>query len=203
MLDKGAAHDPDTLAFYDREAVKYASRGKHDRNRRLEAFMGSLAKGAKVLELGCGSGQDSETMIRAGVDVTPTDGSVGLAREAEKRLGRPVKIMRFEDLDAQGVYDAVWASACLLHVPEERLGDVLAKIHKALRRGGRFYASFKKGDGGGRDSLGRYYNFPSRETLSATYIQAGEWIGLTMEEAPGSGYDGTPSIGVHVMAIRA
>jgi SAM-dependent methyltransferase len=203
MLDKGPAHDPDTLAFYDREAVKYASHPKHDRNKRLEAFMGSLAKGAKVLELGCGSGQDSETMIRAGFDVTPTDGSVGLAREAEKRLGRPVRIMRFEDLDAQGVYDAVWASACLLHVPEGRLGDVLAKIHKALRRGGRFYASFKKGNGGARDSLGRYYNFPSREKLTATYMQAGEWIGLTMEEAPGRGYDGTPSIGVHVMAIRA
>ena len=28
MLDKGAAHDPDTLAFYDREAVKYAARAK-------------------------------------------------------------------------------------------------------------------------------------------------------------------------------
>jgi SAM-dependent methyltransferase len=111
--------------------------------------------------------------------------------------------MRFEDLDAQGIYDAVWANACLLHVPEPRLGDVLAKIHKALRRGGRFYASFKKGDGGDRDSLGRYYNFPSRQKLTATYIQAGEWIGLTMEEAPGGGFDGVQRTFVHVTAIRA
>jgi SAM-dependent methyltransferase len=203
MLDKGAAHDPDTLAFYDREAAKYASRAKPDRNKRLDAFMGSLAKGAKVLELGCGGGQDCETMIRAGFDVTPTDGSVGLAREAEKRLGRPVRIMRFEDLDEQGTYDAVWANASLLHVPEGRLGDVLAKVHKALRRGGRFYASFKKGSGGDRDGLGRYYNFPSREKLTATYIHAGAWIGLTMEEAPGGGFDGVPRTFVHVMAIKA
>jgi 2-polyprenyl-3-methyl-5-hydroxy-6-metoxy-1,4-benzoquinol methylase len=203
MLDKGAAHDPDTLAFYDREAAKYASRAKPERNKRLEAFMASLAKGAKILELGCGGGRDSEAMIRAGFDVTPTDGSVGLAREAEKRLGRPVRILRFEDLDDQGVYDAVWANACLLHVPEDRLGDVLAKIHKAMRRGGRFYASFKKGDGGDRDELGRYYNFPSREKLSATYVQAGEWIGLTMEEAPSGGYDAVTRTFVHVTAIRA
>jgi 2-polyprenyl-3-methyl-5-hydroxy-6-metoxy-1,4-benzoquinol methylase len=203
MLDKGTAHDPDTLAFYDREAAKYASRAKPERNKRLEAFMASLARGAKVLELGCGGGRDSEAMIRAGFDVTPTDGSVGLAREAEKRLGRPVRIMRFEDLDDQGVYDAVWANACLLHVPEDRLGDVLAKIHKAMRRGGRFYASFKKGGGGDRDELGRYYNFPSREKLSATYIQAGEWIGLTMEEAPSGGYDDVTRTFVHVTAIRA
>src|SRR5688572_2607946 len=125
MSDKAAAHDPDTIAFYDREATKYASRPRAERNKRLEGFMASLGKGAKVLELGCGGGQDSETMIRAGFDVTPTDGSVGLAREAEKRLGRPVKILRFEDLDEPGVYDAVWASASLLHVPDDRLGDVL------------------------------------------------------------------------------
>jgi SAM-dependent methyltransferase len=203
MPDKGAAHDPDTIAFYDREAAKYASHSKPGRNKRLEAFMASLARGAKVLELGCGSGQDSEAMIRAGFDVTPTDGSVGLAREAEKRLGRPVKILRFEDLDTQGVYDAVWASACLLHVPDDRLGEVLTRIHAALRRGGRFYASYKKGEGGDRDGLGRYYNFPSRERLTAAYSQAGNWIGLTMEEAPGGGFDGVPRTFVHVMAIKA
>jgi SAM-dependent methyltransferase len=203
MSDRTAAHDPDTIAFYDREAAKYASSPKPGRNKRLEAFMASLAKGAKVLELGCGGGHDSETMIRAGFDVTPTDGSVGLAQEAEKRLGRPVKIMRFEDLDERGVYDAVWASASLLHVPDDRLGDVLAKIHGALRRGGRFYASYKKGKGGDRDGLGRYYNFPSRERLTAAYSQAGEWIGLTMEEAPGSGFDGVARVFVHVTAIRA
>jgi SAM-dependent methyltransferase len=203
MSDKGAAHDPDTIAFYDREAANYASRPKPERNKRLEAFMASLARGAKVLELGCGGGQDSETMIRAGFDLTPTDGSVGLAQEAEKRLGRPVRILRFEDLDERGAYDAVWANACLLHVPDERLGDVLTKIHTALRRGGRFYASYKKGEGGDRDGLGRYYNFPSRERLTAAYSQAGEWIGLTMEEAPGGGFDGVPRVFVHVTAIRA
>jgi SAM-dependent methyltransferase len=203
MSDKAAAHDPATIAFYDRQATNYASRPKPERNKRLEAFMASLGKGAKILELGCGGGQDSETMIRAGFDVTPTDASVGLAREAEKRLRRPVKILRFEDLDEVGVYDAVWASACLLHVPDDRLGDVLRRIHGSLRRGGRFYASYKKGEGGDRDGLGRYYNFPSRERLTAAYSQAGQWIGLTMEEAPGGGFDGVPRIFVHVTAIKA
>lgn len=202
-ISEGAAHDPDTLAFYDREAAKYASRPRQASNKRLAAFMASLARGAKVLELGCGGGHDSETMIRAGFDVTPTDGSAGLAREAERRLGRPVKILRFEELDDRGVYDAVWANACLLHVPEEQLGDVLARIHAALRRGGRFYASYEKGAGGDRDSLGRYYNFPTREKLTATYSGAGAWIGLTMEEAPSGGYDGVSRTFVHVTAIRA
>jgi cyclopropane fatty-acyl-phospholipid synthase-like methyltransferase len=75
MSDHNPAHDAETLAFYDREAKKYAVRAKPERNRRLEAFMASLASGSKILELGCGDGKDSEVMIHAGFDVTPTDGS--------------------------------------------------------------------------------------------------------------------------------
>ncbi|MDQ8726569.1 class I SAM-dependent methyltransferase [Bradyrhizobium sp. LHD-71] len=203
MSNKGAAHDPETLAFYDREAKNYAVRPKPERNKRLEQFLTSLAPGAKILELGCGGGQDSEAMIRAGFDVTPTDGSPGLAREAERRLGQPVKILRFEDLDERAAFDAVWASACLLHVPADRLADVLTNVHAALRGGGRFYASYKMGDGGDRDSLGRYYNFPSREKLAAAYKQAGDWATVTMEEAAGGGYDGVPRTFLHVTAVKA
>lgn len=197
------AHDADTLAFYDREATKYAERPKPERNRELDAFIVNFAKGSKILELGCGDGKDAEAMIRAGLDVTPTDGSPELARVAQARLGRPVIIMRFEDLKEHAAYDGVWANACLLHVPEDRLGDVLAKVHAALRHGGRFYASYKMGDGGGRDTLGRYYNFPSREKLTATYAQAGNWADLAIEEAPSGGYDGVPRTFMLVTAIKA
>jgi SAM-dependent methyltransferase len=203
MSDTGAAHDPATIAFYDREAANYAARPRRARNKRLEEFLSRLAPGARVLELGCGDGRDSEAMIHAGFDVTPTDGSVGLAREAEKRLRRAVRIMRFEEFDEHAVYDAVWANACLLHVPAERLGDVLSNVHAALRPGGRFYASYKMGDGGDRDDLGRYYNFPSREKLAATYERAGDWRNVAMEEAPGGGFDGVPRTFLHVTAIKA
>ena len=64
--------------------------------------------------------------------------------------------MKFEELDAAGAYDAVWANACLLHVPEGGLVDILARIHRALNPGGRLYAGVKAGDGCDRDSLGRY-----------------------------------------------
>jgi SAM-dependent methyltransferase len=203
MSDHNPAHDAETLAFYDREATKYAARPKPAYNRQLEAFMANLARGAKVLELGCGDGGDAEAMIGAGFDVTPTDGSTELARVAEARLGRPVRIMRFEELDEEAAYDGVWANACLLHVPEDRLGDVLAKVHAALRHGGRFYASYKMGDGGGRDTLGRYYNFPSREKLTATYAQAGNWVSLAVEEGLSGGYDGVARTFMLVTAIKA
>lgn len=202
MSQDPTAHDAQTLAFYDREAANYAVRPKPAHNPRLDTLLAALKPGASILELGCGGGQDSETMIRAGFDVTPTDGSPGLLREAEKRLGRPVKLMRFEELDALAAYDAIWANACLLHVPAEHLGGVLTRIFVALKPGGRFYASYKMGHGGDRDGLGRYYNFPSREELAATYRRAGAWIDVAMEEAPGSGYDGVPRTFLHVTALK-
>jgi SAM-dependent methyltransferase len=194
-------HDADTLAFYDREAAVYANR-RDQAGPHLAAFLENLETGAKILELGCGGGQDAAAMIAAGFDVTPTDGSTGLAREAQKRLGRPVRVMKFEELEETGAYDAVWANACLLHVPEDGLAGILARIHRALKAGGRFYAGFKAGDGGGRDSLGRYYNFPDEARLRAAYGAAGDWAELELRHGQGGGFDGVMRDWLHVEAVK-
>ncbi len=196
------AHDDETLAFYDREAPAYAARRPSVRNEQLETFLGLLSPGASILELGCGGGQDAAVMIAAGYDVTPTDGSPGLAAEAEKRLGLPVRLMRFEDLDARERYQAVWANACLLHVPEDALADILGRIWRALKPGGLFFASFKAGDGGDRDALGRYYNFVSRAVLESAYAQAGAWSELTITQGVGGGYDGVARTWLMCLAVR-
>ena len=194
-------HDADTLAFYDREAAAYAAR-QRGAPVRLQAFLEQLRPRARILELGCGAGQDAELMTAAGFEVTPTDGSAGLAAEAEARLGRPVRVMRFEELDDVAAYDAVWANACLLHVPEDGLADVLARIHRALKPGGRFYAGFKSGDGGDRDSLGRYYNFPDEARLRAAYAAAGDWATLTITPGQGGGFDGVMRDWLFVDAVK-
>ena len=194
-------HDAATLDFYDREAAAYAGR-RDEAGPHLAAFLARLAPGAKILELGCGGGQDAAAMIAAGFDVTPTDGSAGLAREAEKRLGRPVRVMKFEELAERETYDAVWANACLLHVPEQGLADILSRIHRALRAGGRFYAGFKAGDGGARDSLGRYYNFPDEARLRAAYAAAGDWAELELRHGRGGGFDGVMRDWLHIEAVK-
>lgn len=194
-------HDADTLAFYDREAGVYAARTRGEPVR-LRAFLEQLRPRAAIMELGCGGGQDAELMSAAGFEVTATDGSAGLAAEAEARLGRPVRVMRFEELEDVAAYDAVWANACLLHVPEDGLTDVLARIHRALKPGGRFYAGFKSGDGGDRDSLGRYYNFPSEERLRAAYAAAGAWEPLDVTTGQGGGFDGVQRTWLHVLAVK-
>jgi SAM-dependent methyltransferase len=172
--------DEETLRFYSSNARAYAGReiAKHTR---LTRFLALLPPGAKVLELGCGAGAASAEMIARGFDVEPTDGSPEMAAEASRRLGRPVETLLFHDLSKVETFDGVWANACLLHVPRSELGQVLARIWRALKPGGHFYASFKAGEEDGRDTLNRYYNYPSSDWLRATYSSAGNWSSLSIE----------------------
>ncbi|MDB5472185.1 MAG: Methyltransferase type 11 [Caulobacter sp.] len=190
LPDEHDTEDAATLAFYEREAVAYAARREAGAHAHLDRFIDRLSPGAAVLELGCGGGHEAQAMLEAGLRVTPTDGSPALAAEASARLGRPVKVMTFVQLREEKRYDAVWANACLLHAPADALPDILGRIWRALKPGGLLFASFKAGDGPGRDALGRYYNFPSRDGLEATFSMAAPWAELTIETGTGGGYDG-------------
>jgi hypothetical protein len=142
-------------------------------------------------------------MLARGFAVEPTDGVPEMAREAEARLGRPVRVMRFEELDAVERYDGIWANACLLHVPRRGLPDVLSRVFRALRLGGYHFASFKSGGEEGRDRLGRYYNYPASDELLETYRQVGPWEIVHVEEGRARGYEGAefPWIAVTVQKL--
>jgi len=142
-------------------------------------------------------------MLSEGFAVRATDGSPEMAAIASRRLGHPVETMRFDELDAHEAYDGVWASACLLHVPRDELERILARIQRALRPSGVFYASFKIGEGDGRDGLGRYYNYPSPEWLQTTYTAAGPWDSLSSDTSVIKSFDETPANMLHLMVRKS
>lgn len=185
--------DASTLQFYAANAVTYVRHGDNQPGEQLLAFIRALPLGGRVLELGAGSGRDAAHMLAQGLAVDATDASPDLAAEASKRLGRPVRQMQFNELDAEAEYDAVWASASLLHAPAAELTEDLARIYRALRPSGLFVASFKAGSGEGRDTFGRYYNYPDADTLRAHYQAAATWADLTLVSVMGSGYDNVPT----------
>ena len=181
--------DEATLQFYRGNAEAYAGRTFTSRQARLMAFLARLSPGASILELGCGAGGDTAEMLARGFDVRPTDGSPEMADVASKHLGRTVETLLFHDLDEVEAYDAVWANACLLHVPRPEFPGVLARIWRALKPSGHFFASYKEGDGDGRDTLDRYYNYPSPDWLRATYAEAANWNSLSIETGEVLGFD--------------
>jgi SAM-dependent methyltransferase len=194
--------DEATLQFYRGHAEAYAGREITPRKARLSAFLALLAPGARILELGCGAGGDTAEMLAQGFDVRATDGSPEMAAVASKRLGRPVETLLFHDIDAVEAYDGVWANACLLHVPRYQLAHVLSLIWRALKPGGAFFASYKEGEGGGRDALDRYYNYPSQDWLRATYAEAGDWNALSIERGEVKGFDNEMAAMLFVVARK-
>ncbi|MEL1250641.1 class I SAM-dependent DNA methyltransferase [Aurantiacibacter gilvus] len=165
--------DPDTLAFYDREAGDYVKKFVNGSARFLGDFAERLEPGAHILELGCGGRRDAQQFIERGFSVDMTDGSAGMAEETRKRTGQEVRLLRFDELKAVEAYDAVWAHASLHHQPLAGLGEVLVRVHRALRPGAWFFANYKLGGGDARDAFGRLYNFAPRQVLLDLYADAG------------------------------
>lgn len=184
--------DPETLKFYADNAATYVQHAQRP-TPQLAGFMARLPPGGTVLELGTGNGRDAAAMLASGFAVTPSDASPELAAEAQARLGCPVRIMAFHELDDVAAYDGVWACACLLHAPREELTDDLARIFRALRPGGLLTASFKAGNSEGRDRFGRYYNYIDADQLQAHLAASGAWASLDITKNDGSGYDGEPT----------
>lgn len=182
--------DQATYDFYQQRVPFYTASGAHGQSRHLDGFLKCLEPRSEILELGCGGGRDSAHMIEQGFHVDATDGIPAMVTKANERHDVSARLMRFDELDVEETYDAVWAHACLLHCPRAELPGVLARIHRALRPDGWHYASFKLGDGEGRDLLGRLHNFPSADWLRNTYAAA--QFEVTSEDVfRGNGSDGT------------
>lgn len=194
--------DETTLQFYRSNAEAYARREITSRRARLTAFLTRLPPAAAILELGCGAGGDTAEMLTRGFNVRATDGSPEMAEVASRHLGRPVETLLFHELDEVEMYNGIWANACLLHVPREELASVLSLIWRALKPGGVFFASYKEGEGGGRDALDRYYNYPSQDWLRATYAEAGSWSSLAMERGEVRGFDDKMAAMLFVVAQK-
>jgi SAM-dependent methyltransferase len=193
--------DDATLQFYRRNADSYAAWAKAP-STRLIAFLGLLPPSGSILELGCGAGNHAAQMLARGFALRATDGSPEMAEVASRKLNYPVEVMLFDQLDAREAYDGVWASACLLHVPKEELAGILARIHRALKSDGIFYASFKTGESDGRDSLGRYYNYPSADWLKTAYDAAGPWQTLGCDTSDIKSFDKTPATMLHLVVRK-
>ena len=149
-----------TISYYNQNALEYFVKTVNVPMQNLyDKFEIYLKSGDKILDLGCGSGRDSKYFLSKGYDVVSVDGSIEICRLAEKYIGKYVRNIFFDELDYVNEFDAVWASASLLHVDSKEMKDVLYRIKSALKKNGLMYASWKYGQGEKVDSLRYYVDF--------------------------------------------
>ena len=128
-------------------------------------FLDFVPEKGHILDLGCGSGRDSRSFLNAGYVVTAMDASNDVAIYAEKIIGQPVMVSRFQEMSFCDEFDAVWACASLLHCPRSQIVDVLGRVTKSLKPNGVAYISFKWGENETIDDSGRYFNNYTLESL--------------------------------------
>ena len=157
--------DEATRGFYDGDPEGYSEATRwNDVTDLTGRFISRLPPGARILDLGCGSGRDTLAFRHLGFGVVPVDGSEGMCHIASESTGSEVRRLDFLDLDYVDEFDGVWACASLLHLRPEEIPEVMGLVRRALRSGGVFFLSFKEGDFRGyRD--GRWYTDMTPEGL--------------------------------------
>lgn len=136
-----------TLEYYDENAEKYVKESFALTARdNQDMFLSFVKRGGHILDFGCGSGRDTAFFLMKGFTVVPTDGSESICKLASEYLKMPVKVLEFNELDEEDEYDAIYASASIMHLEHDELMELYPKIIKALKKDGILYASFEYGE---------------------------------------------------------
>ena len=134
--------------YYSNNAKKYFNDTVDaDVSELYRPLLSRIINGAHILDAGCGSGRDSLYFIKKGYKVTAIDASEEMANLASKYIRQPVLVMRFQDIKWENEFDAIWACATLLHVPNEEIVSVFIGMNISLKSNGIINGSFKYGSG--------------------------------------------------------
>gem|GEM_PF-414603 len=204
-----AEHSPETaatVAAYDAHAEAYAAGLLAPDAAYLagiDRFAGRLPAGARVLEIGSGSGGDALLLEERGLVVQRTDISVGFVQLLEADGHDAWHLDPLVD-DLRGPWDAVYASACLLHVERTDLPVVLSRLHAGTVVGGVLLLDLKEGDGERWSTHGsvpspRHFTF-WREGPLRKALESSGWVVESVEHVPGRRQSGEGWL--HVTAVR-
>jgi ubiquinone/menaquinone biosynthesis C-methylase UbiE len=108
-----------------------------------------LASGARVLDLGCGTGVPTAGMLaESGLEVVGIDVSTEMLAVARRNVptGRFVAMDVMELDDSLGGFDAVCAFFCLLMLRRSDIPRVLRRVRSVLRPGGLVTIGMVEGD---------------------------------------------------------
>jgi len=118
--------------------LKPAGKARVLRRAKLFAENCSFQPGARVLEIGCGTGEYSRALLEEIPVLFATDFSLNMARAAKKKAGPQAEVF-ISDIELlpvrDNVFDAVLGNSVLHHI---NMDMALKQIYRILKKGGRF-----------------------------------------------------------------
>jgi 2-polyprenyl-3-methyl-5-hydroxy-6-metoxy-1,4-benzoquinol methylase len=182
----GGLMDEATVAYYDDHAAEVSRRFETANMSRIHGYLLSHmpGKGARVMEIGCGSGRDAAFLLANGYDIRAIDASRGLIEEALKihpelhdRLAVAGVPFPEESPILRETFPAIVSMAVLMHIPEKDIDETVAQIRRMLAAGGTAFISVSTGraevDKDGRGNGGRLFLERPPEDLQRVFEKHG------------------------------
>lgn len=135
-----------------------------------------------LLDIGAGSGCDTQFFIDHGFDVTAIDLSDEMVKVCKEQGIRAMEYDLYELSQFGQTFDAMWAMNSLIHVEKCNLPHVLQEIREALNPSGLFFMGVYGSDDwegileGDLFSPPRYFSFYSEEKIREVVSQYFELI---------------------------
>jgi ubiquinone/menaquinone biosynthesis C-methylase UbiE len=139
----------EAVRVYNKIAKIYSKYNYHKLMQYELTKFGSLLKGKKILDVGCGVGRDVEYLMEDGFDVIGIDISKNMISEAKKNVPKGKFIimdfrkMKFKDKS----FDGIWSMASLQHIDRREIINVLKEFNRVLHNGGILYLAVYEGEG--------------------------------------------------------
>lgn len=110
-------------------------------------FIKSMPNGAKILDCGCGPGQDSEVFAKLGFNVTGIDITPKFIEMASRRVP-DANFIQMDMMDinlSPDTFDGVWVSFSLLHIHQTDVPKVLSNIKRIMKTNGKMMIALHRG----------------------------------------------------------
>ena len=188
MARRSSAHDSttqlvlQTIAAYEGSAADCLVRWSKRRLRRpplLTEWLRHLPVDARLLDLGCGGGQDADNLRQRGYRVVGLDRTSALLAAGRRRdPSLPLVLADFRQFPFQAKsFDGLWAAASLMHLPKPVARLVLIDLYRLVRPGGFLAATVTYGMKSGIVTEGwvpgRYFARWKKDELARAVRRAG------------------------------